>query len=279
MEVTSNGDHQPSKRAGKRPKPGSSMSTSPRRSSRISTNAQGREHDAPLAIAPSKCAGERPQPVSSFPNPPRRSPRHLIRKNYAPVAIAPSRRAGKRPKQRRRSNTLPLSLFPTSPSCSPRHFGTAREREPHVPLAIAPYKYTPLNKKALEIRLMTLHPGVFRSGVRVSIRNDVLSECQTPAYEALSYAWGSNQKTVNIRVEGTEGCRTLAVTSNLAEALQYLRYKNRSRILWIDAICVDQQNVQERGHQVSRMAGIFRGASPVVIWLGPNSASSTVAMK
>ncbi len=126
---------------------------------------------------------------------------------------------------------------------------------------------------------MTLHPGVFRSEVRVSMRNDVLSESETPAYEALSYAWGSNEKIVNIRVEGTEGCRTLAVTSNLAEALQYLRYENRSRILWIDAICVDQQNVQERGHQVSRMADIFRVASPVVIWLGPSSASSTMAMK
>ena len=126
---------------------------------------------------------------------------------------------------------------------------------------------------------MTLHPGVFRSEVRVSIRNDVLSESQTPTYEALSYAWGSKQKSVNIRVEGTEGCRTLAVTSNLAEALQCLRYEDKSRVLWIDAICVDQQNVQERGHQVSRMADIFRVASPVVIWLGPNSDSSTVAMR
>ena len=60
--------------------------------------------------------------------------------------------------------------------------------------------------------------------------------------------------------------------------LQYLRYEEKFRILWIDAICVDQQNIEERGHQVSRMADIYRVANPVIVWLGPESASSARAM-
>ena len=125
---------------------------------------------------------------------------------------------------------------------------------------------------------MTLLPDVFGSEVRITIQNVVLSKSQIPTYEALSYAWGSNEKSVDIHVEESEEVPTLAVTSNLAEALQYLRYDKKPRILWIDAICVDQQNIEERGHQVSRMADIYSIASPVIIWLGPESDSNAEAM-
>ena len=155
---------------------------------------------------------------------------------------------------------------------------TPRRRR-HLPPDLEPYEYTTIDKEASEIRLMTILPDVFGSDVRITIQNHVFTESQIPVYEALSYAWGSNKKSVKIRIEETGGDRMLAVTSNLAEALQYLRYEDRSRILWIDAICVDQQNIPERGHQVSRMADIFRSASPVLIWLGPEYASSDVAMR
>ena len=155
---------------------------------------------------------------------------------------------------------------------------TPRRRR-RLPLDLGPYRYTNIDKEASEIRLMTILPGVFGSEVRITIQNHVFTGSRIPVYEALSYAWGSNQKSVNIRIEESDGDRTLAVTSNLAEALQYLRYEKMPRVLWIDAICVNQQNVPERGHQVSRMADIYRSASPVLIWLGPEFASSDVAMR
>lgn len=81
----------------------------------------------------------------------------------------------------------------------------------------------------------------------------VLSGSQIPTYEALPYTWGSTENPVDIRIDGVDGGSRLAVTQNLAEALQYLRYDGgRSRVLWIDAICVDRQNISERGHQVAR---------------------------
>lgn len=305
MPVTSKHSDPPSRRAGRLSKQSSSSTTSPRRSSRLLTKAQEREDYAPLAITPSKGACEPPQQISCFTSPPGRSPRHLIREHYA---LASTRRARKRPKQRRLRVPATLnsarlwvrdvrdtrfrpksrlihgrpeqSLPLTAPLlCGPRRLGTTLEQKYHVPAAIAPYRYKALNKEAFEIRLMTLLPGVFGSKIRVTIQNDVLSETQTPTYEALSYAWGSNQKTVNVFVQEMKGDFTLAVTSNLAEALQYLRYENTARVLWIDAVCVDQQNVRERGHQVSRMADIYRVASPVIIWLGPGSPSNSLAMQ
>jgi hypothetical protein len=53
---------------------------------------------------------------------------------------------------------------------------------------------------------------------------------------------------------------------------------DKPRVLWIDAICVDQQNLKERGQQVKRMADIFSRAKRVVVWLGPESNSSSLAL-
>lgn len=62
--------------------------------------------------------------------------------------------------------------------------------------------------------------------------------------------------------------RTLAITRNLFIALQHLRHGDRPRVLWIDAICVDQENLAERSQQVARMADIFSLANRVLVGLG-----------
>ena len=162
---------------------------------------------------------------------------------------------------------------------SRRILAVITRHQQYLPLDLGPYRYTTIDKEASEIRLMTILPGAFGSEVRITIQNHVITESHIPVYEALSYAWGSNERSLKIRIEETDGDRTLDVTSILAEALQHLRYENKPRVLWIDAICVDQQNIPERGHQVSRMADIYRSASPVLIWLGPEFASSDVAMR
>ena len=97
-----------------------------------------------------------------------------------------------------------------------------------------------------------------------------------PLYEALSYTWGSADNSVEIKVASS---KTITVTQNLANALPYLRYADRPRFLWIDAICIDQQNLKERGHQVERMADIYRLADRVVPWLGLEENDSTYALE
>jgi hypothetical protein len=75
----------------------------------------------------------------------------------------------------------------------------------------------------------------------------------------------------------------VSIRRNLLHALQHLRHaveysSLEKRMLWIDAICIDQQNVGERNHQVSQMGEIYSNAQRVVIWLGLASADSASAL-
>ena len=140
-----------------------------------------------------------------------------------------------------------------------------------------PYQYSPLNEGAQEIRLMTLFPETVSSEIRVSLEIVPFTKDHVHDFEALSYAWGSAENLVDIII-GASGHEVLSITQNLAEALPYLRYEDRSRVLWIDAICVNQQDLEERSRQVERMADIFAKASRVVVWLGPESSDSSVAI-
>ncbi|OTA62910.1 HET-domain-containing protein [Hypoxylon sp. EC38] len=89
------------------------------------------------------------------------------------------------------------------------------------------------------------------------------------SYDALSYTWGNQEKTDEIYIEG----RVLGITRNLYIALTRLRSPTDSRCLWIDAICINQDNVQERNHQVHMMKRIFSAASSVIVWLGDAEGS------
>lgn len=67
--------------------------------------------------------------------------------------------------------------------------------------------------------------------------------------------------------------------SNLHAALLHLRYPDRTRTLWIDAICINQANITERGRQVGMMKDIYRSATRVVIWLGDERDDSPLSME
>jgi len=67
------------------------------------------------------------------------------------------------------------------------------------------------------------------------------------------------------------------ITGNLYAALFNLRSRFKERILWIDAICIDQNNILERNEQVRRMGQIYRSASRVVAWLGDEYDNSALA--
>ena len=139
------------------------------------------------------------------------------------------------------------------------------------------YQYTHLKEELYEIRLLTLLPGTFSSDIRLCLDITPLTADHVPEFEAVSYTWGSACDPVNIFV-GKYGRKTLPVTQNLAEALEYFRYQDKPRTLWIDAICVDQQNLKERSQQVKRMVDVYSNAVRVVVWLGPESDDSSLAM-
>ena len=157
-----------------------------------------------------------------------------------------------------------------------------------------PYRYTSLDPEAKTIRLVTLLPSVFDDDVHVSLQTTVLDGQRVPTYEALSYAWGSTEQPSEIKVARHQEDQPLmklsevstasvyddlAVTRNLGEALRYLRWKEEARVLWIDATCVNQQDLQERGDQVQRMADIYGSAQRVIVWLSPTGYRTSLAME
>lgn len=94
-------------------------------------------------------------------------------------------------------------------------------------------------------------------------------------YEALSYAWGGSDKSLSIFVDGHE----LPVTANLHAALSHLRNRSLDRAMWVDAVCINQADSEERGHQVQSMAKIYANASRVIVWLGEAANDSDRAFE
>ena len=92
----------------------------------------------------------------------------------------------------------------------------------------------------------------------------------TRRYGAPSYTWGSSRKEKTIILDNN----ALSVTENLHTALVYLRDPFDARTLWVDAVCIDQADLEERRQQVQAMAAIYNTASRVVMWLGEEDESS-----
>ena len=85
-------------------------------------------------------------------------------------------------------------------------------------------------------------------------------------YEAISYCWSSSQSKTSILLEGL----SFEVPCSAAEALHNLRYADLARVVWIDALCIDQENLEERSQQVRMMGDVYRNSTRTLIWLGPS---------
>ncbi|KAL2076119.1 hypothetical protein VTL71DRAFT_1062 [Oculimacula yallundae] len=140
------------------------------------------------------------------------------------------------------------------------------------------YRYSPLDEKAHQIRLLTLYPGQFTDEIRISLEVVSFTDDFHTCFEALSYTWGSLENPVEIAV-GETGNDFLPVTQNLAQALPYLRLEDAPVVLWIDAICVNQQDLEERSSQARFMAQIYSKAPRVLIWSGLESEDSRMAIE
>lgn len=95
------------------------------------------------------------------------------------------------------------------------------------------------------------------------------------SYEALSYCWGNEVASRSIVINGDE----FMVRENLFGALQRLRLARSTRLIWIDAICINQADTDERNSQVSQMRHIYSNAGSVAVWLGEDSDGAEVAIQ
>ncbi|KAI1282691.1 heterokaryon incompatibility protein-domain-containing protein [Xylaria sp. FL0933] len=134
--------------------------------------------------------------------------------------------------------------------------------------------YRKLQQEVDEIRILHLHPAARDAEIMCSLKYATLESEMVPQFEAMSYCWGdqTQRKTIKLIEDGTDGDGTvrteLTVTENLYLMLKALRNVETIRVLWVDAICINQQDIDERSQQVSLMHQVYSKADRVVIWLG-----------
>ncbi|KAF5626999.1 heterokaryon incompatibility (het-6OR allele) [Fusarium sp. NRRL 52700] len=122
-----------------------------------------------------------------------------------------------------------------------------------------------------QIRLLHLLPAKDQHN-QIECRLEVVALEEDPVYEALSYCWGDNSQLQGIKCNN----EAFQVTESLFCALQHLRNDHLERTLWIDAICINQKDLEERRFQVKLMKDIYTRSQRVVIWLGPDPVSDGV---
>jgi hypothetical protein len=137
---------------------------------------------------------------------------------------------------------------------------------------MASFVYAPLASGSSEIRFITLEAGHWDDDIICDLYHDNLDN--NPVYEALSYTWGDKNDTTSITMSG----KTFTVRSNLKYALRHLRLVKMPRVLWIDALCIDQKNLLERSNQVGRMREIYACAEKVIAWTGEAYENSDRAL-
>ena len=137
-----------------------------------------------------------------------------------------------------------------------------------------PNIWYPLDASRRQIRLFYLEPS---ENIHDQAEGflEIVSLDDNPQYEALSYAWGDPQITCPIRLHKVQW----KVTTNLEAGLRRLRGNINEKVLWVDAICIDQGSNEERNYQVPLMKTIYTKASIVRVWLGESTEGSDEAMR
>jgi hypothetical protein len=142
------------------------------------------------------------------------------------------------------------------------------------------YQYKPLNHiLGQEIRLVELLPGTYEEDLCCYIRHANLASRIHYEYSALSYTWATEDGAAERSDLIHCGPRQLdlAISRNCATALRRLRQQGFKRTIWVDMICIDQRNSEERNHQVALMSEIYSKANQVLIYLGePDAVSDQV---
>ncbi|KAK4214170.1 heterokaryon incompatibility protein-domain-containing protein [Rhypophila decipiens] len=142
-------------------------------------------------------------------------------------------------------------------------------------MTISPYSTITSQPGGPYIRLLHLRPGTDKDAPIEAKLDIVPLHHEHSNFEALSYFWGQELDRDGLKLQyaipGDNGSTEaeIGITANLAVALRHLRYPDRTRILWVDAVCINQNHIIEKTSQVSIMNRIYRRAQRVLIWMGP----------
>lgn len=199
-----------------------------------------------------------PRPRSISPDVGRAMARVRPGENFLALPEQPQLRRSKSdraPKSRKEPDSTRQRPFPVSRSSSV--------------LGEQGYQFKPLDDGC--IRLIEILPER-KTAIRCRIIHVSLDKL--PPYVAISYAWGDAGDTRKIEVEDC----LVPVSVSLHGALQALRQRGESVLVWVDALSIDQQNSEERTQQIQLMTSIYSKADHVAIWLGPEEDNSAIAV-
>jgi hypothetical protein len=140
------------------------------------------------------------------------------------------------------------------------------------------YRYSPLSPGSDNIRLLCLMPHkdetapiqceVFEYSLQGSSKG-------THLYEALSYVWGSPETPKSISIDK----HNLPITANLHASLSRLRDRSLERIIWVDFVCINQEDEKEKERQIPSMTKIYGQANRVIVYLGEAADDSDQALE
>jgi hypothetical protein len=138
-------------------------------------------------------------------------------------------------------------------------------KAPQIKHSNRDYKHSRL-PTLTSIRILELEPGSGTTTLRCKL--SVVERGHAQPYEAISYSWGRSENTRVIYCDG----KKLRVTLNLRDALWRIRDPTHVKILWADAVCINQNDNEERANQVKEMGRIYADAVRVLVWLDvPNA--------
>lgn len=127
--------------------------------------------------------------------------------------------------------------------------------------ALTPFEYGRLKHDGA-IRILTLYPG--RADEPLVGRLTVEDVNAGVDYEAISYVWGSLDRCAQMVCDG----KVLPLTQSIHDALRRMRHPSEPRRLWADQLCINQDDLAERSHQVSLMNTLYKNARRILVWLG-----------
>lgn len=155
------------------------------------------------------------------------------------------------------------------------------------------YQYAGL--AATEIRLLRISPGKNKDPILCTLKTIELEKIKTTLlnFQALSYAWGSGPLCSQVFLNNASSSDPkhqaqdtttpsedqtahlpFRVRRSLHDALKRIREEDTHTWIWVDAICIDQNNNFEKGRQIPKMLDIYSNAWNVVVWLGESQSTS-----
>ena len=121
------------------------------------------------------------------------------------------------------------------------------------------HRYSNIDQTKDDIRVVEILPELSNGIINCRLHHVALSS----THVCLSYTWGSSQKPQQVLINGN----TVAIGNNLYQFLGAVRLSRVHELIWNDAICINQDNADERNHQVQLMGRIYGDAKQVLIWL------------